>query len=519
MLAILARVPQTGGVQGKSDPNAVLLDAAALCRHLVAEGSVHAFLADHRHELFPDALFADLFTSTRGRPSVPAEVIATTMILQSLEGLSDRQAAEALRQNIAWKVAAGLAIDDPGIHYSVLTYWRTRLRTSERPERIFDAVREVVAATGVLKGKTRRVLDSTVLDDAVATQDTVTQLIAAIRRVRRVVPEAAAVTLVGHDYSTPAKPDIAWDDPAAKQQLITALVGDARTLIDALDGVALDAEQADAVGLLALIAGQDVEEGDEPGSWRIARRTAPDRVVSVVDPESRHVHKSVSDYRDGYKGHVAVEPETGLVTEVALTPGDTPDAEAAVDLLAREEGPVEVLADSAYGSGRFRATLDTRGDHALIKPIPLRPAVAGGFTIDDFTVDTEASTLTCPAGHAVVLTRKMNATFGKRCNNCPLRERCTTSKDGRSMHIHTYDPELRAARAAAKDPAFQRDYRRWRPMVERSLAWIVANNNRRLRYRGVARNHQWLATRAAAINLRRLLNLGLHHNGRGWAVA
>lgn len=497
----------------------VLLDAAALCRHLVAEGSVHAFLADHRRTLFPDELFADLFRSSRGRPSVPAEVIATTMILQSLEGLSDRQAADALRQNIAWKVAAGLALDDAGIHYSVLTYWRTRLRESERPERIFDAVRGVVAATGVLNGKTRRALDSTVLDDAVATQDTVTQLVAAIRRVRRLVPESAAVELVGHDYSSPAKPDIAWDDPAAKAELISALVADAHILIVALDGVVLDAEQADAVGLLALIAGQDVEPGDEPGSWRIAQRTAPDRVVSVVDPESRHVHKTVSDYRDGYKGHIAVEPETGLVTDTLLTPGNTPDAEAAVELLADEEEPVDVLGDSAYGSGKLRARLNARGDRAYIKPIPLRSAVAGGFTIDDFVVDTEASTVTCPAGNTVALTRKLNATFGKLCHGCPFRAQCTTAKAGRKLSLNLYDPELRAARAAAKHPDFQTDYRRWRPMVERSLSWIVANNNRRLRYRGVARNHQWLATRAAAINLRRLLNLGLAHDGQNWVIA
>jgi hypothetical protein len=96
-------------MQGRSGSDRELLDAAALCRHLVADDSVYAFLADHRRRLFPDVLFEDLFVSGRGRPSVPADVIATVMVLQALEGLSDRDAAGALRTNIAWKVAAGLA--------------------------------------------------------------------------------------------------------------------------------------------------------------------------------------------------------------------------------------------------------------------------------------------------------------------------------------------------------------------------------------------------------------------------
>jgi transposase len=173
-------------MQGTNDPTGVeLLDAAALCRHLVPEGSVYAFLADHRKDLFPDELFADLFPSGRGRPSVPADVVATVMVLQALEGLSDREAAAQLRQSIAWKVACGLALTDRGFHPTVLTLWRTRLRTSARPERVFDAVRSVINQTGVLAGRQRRALDSTLLDDAVATQDTVTQLVAAVRRVRR----------------------------------------------------------------------------------------------------------------------------------------------------------------------------------------------------------------------------------------------------------------------------------------------------------------------------------------------
>src|SRR6266568_9245449 len=219
MLALEELALQTSVMQGRSEPNRELLDAAALCRQLVPKGSVEAFLADHRRELFPDELFADLFPSGRGRPSVPADVMATVMVLQALEGLSDRDAARALQDRISWKVAAGLALTDEGFDYSVLTYWRTRLRASEQPERIFDAVRAVVDATGVLRGKTRRVLDSTLLDDAVATQDTVTQLISAIRRVRRLVPEVRTVELVGHDYDSAAKPAIAWDDRSEERRV------------------------------------------------------------------------------------------------------------------------------------------------------------------------------------------------------------------------------------------------------------------------------------------------------------
>jgi hypothetical protein len=132
-------------VQGNSDKNLELLDAAALCRQLVAEGPSRPFLTDHRLELFPDELFADLFPSRRGRPSIPADVVASVLVLQALEGLSDRDAERALRDRISWKVATGLAITAKGFDYSVLTYWRTRLRNSDRPQRIFDAVRASAA--------------------------------------------------------------------------------------------------------------------------------------------------------------------------------------------------------------------------------------------------------------------------------------------------------------------------------------------------------------------------------------
>ena len=505
-------------MQGKNDPNVEFLDATALCRHLVADDSVHAFLADHRKVLFPDELFADLFPSGRGRPSVPADVIATVMVLQSLEGLSDRDAAGQLRTNIVWKVAAGLALDDEGIHYSVLTYWRARLRRSDRPDRIFDAVRTVVDTTGVLRGRTRRALDSTLLDDAVATQDTVTQLIAAIRRVRRLVPEAHSVAVSAHDYDSAAKPAIAWDDPIAKEALITALVNDALCVLRALDDQQLTGEQADAVALLALVAGQDVEPGDTDGTWRIAERVAPDRMISVVDPEARHMHKSVSQYRDGYKAHIAIEPETGLITACDLTAANVGDGPSGVALLEGEQPGLQVLADSAYGSGEVRAALREAEHDQAIKAIPLRRTVPGGFDRDDFHIDHDARTATCPAHMTVPIATRGTATFGGRCRGCPLRERCTTSKTGRVLVISKHDDELVEARRAWRDGDFAADYRQWRPMVERSIAWLVTHGHRRVRYRGVERNRHGLSMRVAAINLRRLVNLGLTRDGPTWIL-
>jgi IS5 family transposase len=504
-------------VQGHSESNRELLDAAALCRQLVPEGSVESFLADHRHDLFPDEMFEDLFPSGRGRPSIPAEVVACVLVLQNLEGLSDRDAARALRDRISWKVACGLALDDEGFDYTVLTYWRSRLRKSEHPERIFDAVRAVIEATGVLKGKTRRALDSTLLDDAVATQDTVTQLIAAIRRVRRVVPGAAEVALFAHDYESSGKPLIAWDDPVAKEVLVDALVNDALALLALFEDRPESSEAASALGLLALVAGQDVEHDPDDKTWRIVRKVAPDRVISTVDPQARHMHKSRSEYRDGYKAHIAIEPETGLVTAAALTPANAADGSTGLTLLEGEEPGLQILGDGAYGTGEVLAAVHAAGHSGAIKPWPSPPAVPGGFGRDDFIVDMDAGTATCPAGHTVTITAGRAAVFGARCGSCPLRARCTKAREGRTLRLHRHDDELVESRRAWRSKDFEEDYRRWRPMVERSIAWLVAEGNRRVRFRGVERNQLGLSLRVAAINLRRLVNLGLTHH-RGWRL-
>jgi hypothetical protein len=446
-----------GVVQGTSHPEHVVMDVESVSGHLVPSGSVYAFLAEHRRELFPDAMFADLFPSPRGRPSEPADVVAAVLVLQALEGLSDREAIEALTFDLRWKAACGLPVGAAGFHPTVLTYWRRRLAASARPQRIFDAVREVVARTGALTGKTRRALDSTVLDDAVATQDTVTQLIASIRRVARLLPDGQALvtavaTASGHDYSSAGKPQIAWDDTTARAVLVDGLVRDARAVLAAVAaGAPPQGAAADAIGLLALVAGQDVEhvpDPDDPGGpgrWQIAQRVAKDRVISTVDPDARHAHKTVARRQDGFKAHVIAEPDSGLITGCALTRASgegSGDAAAGLALLATDPTldqartipgvGVEVLGDSAYGTGAMLAALDRAAHTPVIKPWPVHSLIPGGFTAADFAVDEATGTVTCPAGWTVSFTAgKRAAKFKARCTGCPLRARCTTSAAGR----------------------------------------------------------------------------------------
>lgn len=509
-------------------------DVRETCRELIPAGSVFAFLAEHREALFPAGMFAGMYPSPNGRPSMPPQVLAAVVVLQALHGLPDYEAAQAVRCDLRWKAACGLGLLDPGFDPSLLTYFRRRLARSGDPGRLFAKVKETAAATGVLAGKRRRALDSTVLDDAVATQDTVTQLVAAVRRVIREVPgaaDAAAAACTAHDYREPGKPKIAWDDEEARAALVSALVNDALALLAVLPAQR-PGPAADALGLLALVAGQDVEpaEGSDgsDGRWRIARRTAPGRVVSVTDPDARHVHKNRARHQDGFKAHVSFEPETGLFAAVGLTSGSGAaghEAAVAARLLDGEEQGLTVLGDTAYGTGELRRRLRDSGHQAVIKPPPLQRAVPGGFTVEDFAIDEHAGTVTCPAGQAAAPGRPdgdgtRRAQFKTLCRGCPLQHRCTTSKTGRVLSVHPQHALLAAARRDAAGPAWKDEYRQWRPPVERAIAWLTARGSRRVPYRGITKNNAWLTNRAAALNLRRLTSLGLTRTTAGtWALA
>jgi len=537
-------------MQGFERPDAGLWDAAALVGHLLPESGMFAFLAGHRGEVFPDAGWADLFADW-GRPSEPVTRMAAIMTLQALHGFSDRETAEAVRFDLRWKLACGLALDDAGIHPTSLVVWRRRVAGSARPHRVNDAVKKVTEATGILAGRRRRVVDSTILADAVATQDTVTQLIAAMRRAAREVPGAAGVIArecSGFDYARGGRPVVDYSDPQAAQDLVSALVNDADAVVAALAGARLEDGPAAALALLAAVAGQDVEpaEGSDgtDGRWQIAGGTAEGRMVSQVDPESRHARKNRHSLVDGgYRAHLAAEPETGIITDEELTMAsgeENSDAAAAARFAAREHGqdagaghqapgaggpdPGELTwyGDSAYGTGELRAAIAAAGDGAVIKPKTLRPPlIKGGFSTDEFTIDHAARTATCPAGITRPVTGTGRVNFGAACRGCPLRARCTPSRTGRTLTLSPHDQLLRQARRDWNgDKALRQDYKATRPHVERTVAQVATSRGRRLklRYRGTAKNKAWLKTRTAAVNLATLLRHGLTRTGGTWSA-
>lgn len=537
-------------------------DALLLVGDQLPVGSIYRLLAEYGGALFGEEYFADLFKrSVLGRPTVPARVVATVMLLQAYEGLSDREACDRLAFDLRWKAAAGVTVDAQAFHPTVLVGMRNRLRDSKRPRRLFDDVNTTARESGLLRGR-RRVLDSTPLFDAVATQDTVIQLRAAIRKVlsaaERVDPALAcavrAVLTRDDDYASLGKPPCDWDDPKAREALVDALVKDAQAALAALDGRQLEGALAEAGELLGLVAGQDVEQGED-GIFRIARRVARDRLISTVDIEARHGHKSRARTFDGYKSHVSVDPDDELITAVAVTAANTPDREVIDELLNQrgtdapaantepvaaeptaDTGPddsngsatdseskyYEVYGDSAYADGVTLDELTARGHDVRTKVPPVRNP--NGYSKDRFTINLPAGTVTCPAAHTVAIRAGLRyrvARFGALCGSCPLQAECTKSRRGRVISIHPQEAALQHAKARQQDPAWQQDYRANRPIVERKIGHFTrrAWGGRKARCRGKKRILTDILTRASALNLARLATLGLHQGPDGWAIA
>jgi hypothetical protein len=418
---------------------------------------------------------------------------------------------------LRWKYAAGgLDFDYPGFVHTVLVHMRARLRRSDRPNRIFETSLEVARSAGLVGRK--RVLDSTPLYDAVATQDTVTLIRSAIRALLKVVDEGVETELRkvlrrDDDYVAAGKPACDWEDEGAREALVDALARDANAAILFLDGRELSGEVQAAAKLVATVVGQDLEQ-TEGGTFRILRGVAPDRVISTVDPETRHGHKTAARGFDGYKGHVAVDPDSEIITAVEVTAGNVGDASAAMTLLAEvlptdpilepsaeaPAPPAEVFGDAAYGTGELLKQLEGQ----VVSNLKVQaPAAANGiFTKEEFKVDLDAGAVTCPAGKRVLIRPRSDgggiASFGTHCATCPMRSSARLQSLGETSTF------------ILKSDWSPASYKATRPKIERKLGHMMRRRHggRRARVRGRTRVAQDFSLLAAATNFARLAKLG-----------
>src|SRR6516165_10269688 len=468
---------------------------AAWCSGLLAEDSIYALLAEHGERIVRDEDFADCYSESHGRPSIPPSVLAKVLLLAYRDGLSDERAMEAVRFDLRWKIALDLPLDHPGFHPTSLVRFRARLLLHGKERLVFERSLELASELGLISGQAEQILDSTPMLGAAAVQDTATLVRAGVRKlvaaVSKVDTQAASELRVGlrFDYSRPReKPEGDWQDPEARMKLLAE--------------VAQDAER----GLRA------VEEDDEVPRVRGGRRTR--QIVSAHDPEMRHGRKTPSRPFTGYKLHAAADAQAPILTAISLSAANEHDgrhAGALVDLQPEKRRPKRIIGDTAYGNIEAREELERRSV-SVLAPVHSTAPKDGTITKDEFAIDLETDTVTCPRGNTAPIYKPRRdrpnakgervARFSRDdCEPCPLRPRCAPGGQ-RDVRISRREDLRQAALGVLSDPA-QRDHlNRTRPLIERLLGLIVHRyRGRKSRYLGARRSTFQAVWTAVLVNL------------------
>lgn len=506
---------------GSVDRQGSLLGVGSLLSSLFEgdESSFYARMAARGGELIRDEDFADCYSAGMGRPSIPPSLLMRAVLLQLRDDVSDREAARRAAKDLDWKRALGLEADEVPFHHTTLSVFRSRLLVNDADERVLRVTLERAVTAGLFPKKVLGIVDSTGVMGAAAVADTYELIRQAIAKV---IGAAGGADVLPKKLRRAAKgivngkARIDWADRAARRAELGRLLDVAGKVLAATVD---NDELAEVRSLLERIIDQDIEatpgDGGGPG---IRDGVAPDRVVSVVDPEMRHGRKSHSRRVDGYKAHVLTDHDNELIVGVAATAANVADGPEAAGLVAgvRDAGvPVtEVLGDTAYGDGDTRTTVEAAGAKVTAKTQP--PATTGKFVKTDFTIDPEALSATCPAGHTTTTTagwgrdnknrRVRVIRFGERCTSCPLRSRCTTRADGRIVTLNFHEARLQAARSEQARPATRRKLRR-RSLVERKLAELKMHGLGQARYRGQRKTLLQLRLTAGMVNLKKLFTL------------
>lgn len=521
---------------GKRSGQKGMFDAEFLCGDRIAAESFYGFLASTRDELFRDEDFEALYSRGMGRPSVPPSVLALALLLQAHDRVSDQEACERSQFDLRWSYALGTEAGVAPFAKSTFQQFRAKLLIHEEGETLFRRSLEYASEEGYLKGRPLRLaVDTTPILGRAAVKDTYNLLADGIRKVLRAMATAQGEPVEAwaeaHGYeryfagSIKGQAEIEWDDESQRRAFLSEIVQDAAQLVEAVGRVESEGHRERLTGaarLLSDLLQQDVIV-DEDGA-KIRRGVAKDRIVSVQDPQMRHGRKSKSNRFDGYKGVVAVDSDSQVITSADVVPANTHDGDTALPVTkASEEAtgqPVEeTIGDAAYGDSSTRAAFADQ-ERRLVAKVPGPNRAGGRFAKTDFVIEMEQERCTCPAGEVTQDLRMAGFhkdRHGKRwprrafhfptevCRDCPLRPQCTRNTRGRTVMINEREAELQEARALQKSEAFG-EYRRRRQVSEHRIARLTQLGIRQSRYFGIEKTRFQVLLAAAVANFTLVAN-------------
>jgi hypothetical protein len=514
---------------GRRKPQRSLFDALGL-PHRVPADSFYGRMAGSHDVLFQDDDLKELYCADHGRPSLPPSLLSGVMLLQFYDDVSDEEAVERLRFDLRWKVALHLPLDYVGFDPSSLTYFRRRLIENGQERYAFDRLVAVGRAAGFIADKVTLLIDGTPVKGAGAVQDTYTLLRKGIRKLLKAAgyqvpgkrhglsPQAQA--LIERYVDRDRKADIDWADAPQRAAQLKVLVADAEAAL------ALALEQSDnpdvrGTGwLLTKILGDDMVT-DEQGDPQIGRGTAPDRIISLSEPQMRHGRKSKAHRFDGFKVLTATDQNSELILDIADMPACGSEGVQLLPTVERIEAHADVvveqaIGDGAFGAGALRAACANREDQPIDLVAPVAQPQDAEVAKSAFQIDLESRTVTCPQGqkatgrpgpHEDGLPTWLFTFPRSVCEACPLFARCVHSqRTGRTVSSGAYEAYLQAARARQQTEEFRQLYR-LRPAIERKQAELVGHGLRNTRYLGERKRQLQRLWTGAVVNLNRLFKL------------
>ncbi len=513
---------------GRRDPQRTLFDANAM-PHRVSPDSFYARMAAVCDLLFQDDDLKALYDPNNGRPSLPPSLMSGVLLLQFYDDVSDQEAAERVLFDLRWKIALHLPLDYVGFDPSSLSCFRKRLAEPGQERYAFDRLIAIGRQAGFLPDRVTLLVDTTWAKGAGALQDTYTLLRKGIRQLLRAlgyaVPSkrhglAPQVQRLSASYlDKDRKAEIDWTDPQQRAAHLKVLVQDAEATLDLAAAQSDDPDVRSVGWLVTKILGDDVVT-DDHGDPQLGEGTAPERIISLTDPEMRHGHKSKAQRFDGFKTAVTTEVESELILDVADLPASSGDGQHLMPTVARIEEHVgvtveHIIGDGAYPSGENLAACATHVPMPidLVGPLtrPADPAVAKSA----FHIDLDAKRAVCPEGHVAngTLARThgqpaLQFRFARQtCEACRLFARCVHGKvQGRTITTDDYERYRQVARQRQATPEFHERYRK-RSRVERKQAELVRHGVRHTRYLGQAKRSLQRLWTAAVVNLKRLFRL------------